>query len=98
MGCAAVKSVLQDTKECYFCHSTYCLEDHHIFFGTSNRKRSEKRGLKVWLCDKHHRYDPDAVHRNRRSDLQLKEMAQTYYEQNIGTRKQFIVEFGKSYL
>ncbi|ASN70263.1 hypothetical protein 10S9_9 [uncultured Caudovirales phage] len=52
----------------------------------------------MWLCYKHHRTDPDAVHRNRESDLQLKEMAQTYYEQNIGTRQQFILEFGKSYL
>jgi len=93
-----VKSVLQGTKECYICHSTYCLEDHHIFFGTANRKRSEKRGLKVWLCDTDHRNGLKAVHRNRKTDLQLKEMAQTYYEQNIGTRQQFILEFGKSYL
>lgn len=68
------------------------------FFGTANRKLSEKRGLKVWLCGNHHRNGPSAVHRNRQFDLQLKEMAQTYYEQNIGTREQFIVEFGKSYL
>ncbi|WP_367567782.1 phosphoenolpyruvate carboxykinase [Lacrimispora sp.] len=93
-----MKSVLQDTKECYICRCTSCLEDHHIFFGTSNRKRSEKRGLKVWLCGNHHRNSPDAVHKNRQSDLRLKEMAQAYYEQNIGTRQQFIIEFGKSYL
>jgi len=93
-----LKSVLQDTKECYFCHSTYYLENHHIFFGDPNRKKSEKRGLKVWLCHNHHRNGPYAVHKNRESNLQLKEMAQTYYEQNIGTREQFIVEFGKSYL
>lgn len=93
-----MKSVLQDTKECYFRHSSAGLEDHHIFFGTANRKRSEKKGLKVWLCCEHHRIGPYAVHRNREFNLQLKEMAQTYYEQNIGTREQFISEFGKSYL
>ena len=93
-----MKSVLQDTKECYICGCMNCLEDHHIFFGTSNRKQSEKRGLKVWLCGTDHRYGPKAVHKCRETDLQLKEMAQTYYEQNIGTREQFIIEFGKSYL
>ena len=93
-----MKSVLQDTKECYICGRTNCLEDHHIFFGTANRKRSEKRGLKVWLCNADHRNGFQAVHRNRETDLHLKEMAQTYYEQNIGTREQFIIEFGKSYL
>lgn len=93
-----MKSVLQDTKECFICHRTNCLEDHHIFFGTSNRKQSEKRGLKVWLCVPDHRIGPKAVHRDKETDLQLKEIAQTYYEQNIGTREQFIVEFGKSVL
>lgn len=93
-----MKSVLQDTKESYICGCMNCLEDHHIFFGISKKKHSENRGLKVWLCGGHHRNGPQAVHRNRETDLQLKEMAQTYYEQNIGTRQQFIVEFGKSYL
>ena len=79
------------------CRSCNCLEDHHIFFGTSNRRQSERYGLKVWLCHVHHRNGPDAVHRNRKTDLQLKQMAQSYYEQHIGNREQFIVEFGKSY-
>ena len=92
-----MKSVLQETKECYICHCTNCLEDHHIFFGTSNRKQSEKRGLKVWLCGKDHRHGPKAAHKNRGTDLMLKQMAQAYYEQYIGDRKQFITEFGKSY-
>lgn len=92
-----MKSVLQGTKECFICHSCCCLEDHHIFFGTSNRKQSERKGLKVWLCQNHHRNGPDAAHRNREIDLQLKQMAQAYYEQHIGNRQQFITEFGKSY-
>jgi len=93
-----LKSVLQDKKECYICHRTNCLQDHHIFFGNPKRQHSEDTGLKVWLCEPHHQSGKDAVHRNRKTDLMLKEMAQTYYEQNIGTREQFIVEFGKSYL
>lgn len=30
--------------------------------------------------------------------LCLKEMAQFYYEENVGSRESFITEFGKSYL
>jgi hypothetical protein len=38
------------------------------------------------------------VHFNKELDLKLKEMAQRYYEENYGTREDFIKEFGKSYL
>lgn len=93
-----MNSVLQAGKECYFCHTTQNLECHHIFFGTANRRISEFRGFKVWLCNRHHTGGPDAVHRNRESDLCLKEMAQFYYEENVGSRESFIAEFGKSYL
>lgn len=41
------KSILQDKKESYLTGATYNLEEHHIFFGTANRKISEKYGLKV---------------------------------------------------
>ena len=93
-----MKSVLQDDRECFFCHTVNCLEFHHIFFGSSNRRNSERRGLKVWLCNRHHTGGPQAVHRNRKADICLKEMAQFYYEQNLGSREEFIKEFGKSYL
>lgn len=35
---------------------------------------------------------------NRGIDLELKQAAQVFYEVNIGTREDFIREFGKSYL
>lgn len=93
-----MKSVLQDEKECYFCHSTQNLESHHVFFGTSNRKISEFRGFTVWLCRGHHTGGRQAVHRCRSADVCLKQMAQFYYEAHVGSREQFIDEFGKSYL
>lgn len=92
-----MNSVLQDEKKCYFCHKTYGLEDHHVLFGTANRKISEKYGLKVWLCNNHHTGQA-GVHRNREFDLMLKQMAQEYYEEHYGTREDFIREFNKSYL
>lgn len=93
-----MKSMLQHQKECFVCGNTMNLHSHHIFFGTSNRKQSEKYGLKVWLCATHHNMSVEGVHFNKRLDLKLKTMAQTYYEEHIGTREEFRKEFGKSYL
>lgn len=39
------KSILQNKKESYISGVTYNLEEHHIFFGTANRKISEKEGF-----------------------------------------------------
>ena len=93
-----MESVLQEVKECYVCNTTYNLHDHHIIYGTANRKQSEKYGLKVWLCMYHHTGSNEAVHNNRELDLKLKRIAQEYYEAHYGTRKSFIEIFGKSYL
>ena len=41
---------------------------------------------------------PYSVHMDQQFDESLKRKAQTYYEEHIGTREQFIAEFGKSYL
>jgi len=38
------------------------------------------------------------VHNNREMDLVLKQQAQKYYEEHIGTREQFIKEIGRNYL
>lgn len=93
-----MKSVLQDEKQCYFCHTTIGLESHHIYFGTANRRLSEFRGFKVWLCNRHHTSGKDAVHRNKDVDRCLKQMGQFYYEEHCGSRDDFRREFGKSYL
>lgn len=93
-----MESVLQEIKECYVCSTTTNLHDHHVLFGTSNRKKSEKYGLKVWLCAYHHNMSNEGVHFNKMLDRALKLKAQAYYEEHIGTREDFIREFGKSYL
>lgn len=93
-----MKTVLQKEKKCYVCGTTYGLHDHHIFYGTSNRKNSEKRGLKVWLCGADHNMSDAGVHFNKKLDTHLKTMAQEYYESHYGTRDDFRREFGRSYL
>lgn len=93
-----MKSILQNKKESYISGSTYNLEEHHIFFGTANRKVSEKQGLKVWLTPEEHR-GTCGVHGKfgRNLDLKLKQDAQRKYEETH-TREEFIKLIGKSYL
>lgn len=90
-----MKSIIQDSRQCYVCGSPY-VEEHHIFFGTSNRKNSEKYGLKVYLCYGHHRGDY-GVHHNQEADTRLKEMAQRKFEETH-TREEFMAIFGRNYL
>lgn len=92
-----MESVLQQVKECYVCGTTYNLHSHHIFYGTSNRKQSEKYGMKVWLCQEHHT-GASGVHFNRDFDLHLKKLAQEKFETLYGANKGFREVFGKSYL
>ena len=86
-----------DMDHCYLCGSNV-VHRHHIF-GASNRKRSEKYGFIVPLHPRWHNTSNDGIHNgNRELDLKFKRMAQGYYESHYGTRADFILEFGKSYL
>lgn len=96
-----MKSIIQNNKECFLCQRTTGLHDHHIFFGTANRKNSEKYGLKVWLCLRHHEGDietnKEAVHHNKERDLCLKKIAQKKFEETH-TREEFMKIFRRNYL
>lgn len=80
---------------CAVCGSPYT-EVHHIFPGTANRRQSDKYGLVVDLCRKHH----EEVHSkpNKGLDRELKETAQRYFEEHYGGRGRFIEVFGRSWL
>ena len=100
------KIKLQDTKECYLCRifggDGICLpnvglENHHIFYGTANRKNSDKYGLVVWLCHGHHRTWKSAVHRCKESDAIVKRNAQMKFEEEY-SREEFVDIFGKSWV
>lgn len=92
-----MKSIIQKNKECYVCRTTYGLHDHHIFYGTSNRKQSEKYGLKVWLCGADHNLSNRGVHFNKELDLELKQLAQRKFEETH-SREEFMREFGRNWL
>ena len=89
---------MQKEKECYVCKTTIGLHSHHILFGSANRKHSERLGLKIWLCGRHHNMSSEGVHFNKTLDLDLKRLAQEYYEANYGCRTSFIDTFGRNYL
>jgi len=94
-----MKSVLQTRKECFICGAQTNLHDHHIIYGVANRKKSEKYGLKCFLCYEHHEGNTGVHHNpNKSYDLYLKQTAQEYYEEHYGSREDFIREFGKSFL
>jgi len=90
-----MESIIQSSKNCFLCGTTQELESHHIF-GAANRKLSEKYGLKLWLCAKHHRGNMSA-HNNREFDLSLKKIGQTAFEQTYRNLN-FLEIFGRNYL
>lgn len=94
-----MKSIIQKDKECYFCHTTLGLHCHHIFFGSANRKISERNGFKVYLCNRHHENDlkGNDVHHNYEMNLRLKQDCQREYEKTH-SRKEFMELIGKNYL
>lgn len=99
-----MKSIMQKKDgTCYLCrklHSDYGtkpVQEHHVIFGTANRKLSEKYGLKVYLCPEHHLYSKEAVHVNHEIDLKLRKEAQRAFVTRFPD-SDFRQIFGKSYL
>lgn len=94
---------MQTEKECYLCRKFYDmpnyqrLEEHHVF-GGANRTLSEKDGLKVWLCQKHHNTTPYGVHFNQENMELLRREGQKAWEDKFGTRQEFLKKYGKNYL
>ena len=87
-----------DMDHCFFTGTPYC-ERHHIF-GSANRNLSEKYGFVIPLAPYLHNFAPNSVHGNPNHglDLELKKLAQKYYEEHVGSREDFIKEFGQSWM
>ena len=89
-----MKSIMQGQKRCLICRSPY-VEKHHVF-GAANRQNSEKYGLTVWLCHKHHNEPPEGVHHNRELSDRLKSWAQVRFDESYPNTN-FVEVFGKNY-
>ena len=102
MGCRLSKSIIQAEKECYICRRWYNvkttsgLEEHHVMTGPL-RPFSERNGLKVWLCHRHHNEPGYSAHFDHKLRLYLKKQAQRSFEDVYGHR-QWMAVVGKDYL
>lgn len=90
-------SIIQSEKRCYVSGAEYNLDAHHCFKG-SRRKASEKHGLKVWLRHDIHldMHDHRKPYETLENDLKI--VAQQAFEDNGGTREEFVQAFGCNYL
>lgn len=84
-------------RKCYVCGWEGHTEEHHIFYGTANRKKAEHFGLKVHLCPEHHRGNTGVHGGNKNLALWLKQEAQRAFEKTH-TREEFREQFGRNYL
>lgn len=91
-----MESIIQSEKECFVCHTTNGLHKHHVFYGPL-RKVSEKYGLTVWLCARHHNLSNEGVHFDRELDLVIKAIGQRAFEEKH-SHEEFIKIIGKNYL
>lgn len=95
-----IYSVIQDDLGACFVTGSPNVAVHHIFPGTVRRKLCERYGFLVALEPRYHNMSSYSVHAvpNEGLDLQLKQMAQRYFEEHYGDREDFISRFGRSYL
>ena len=93
----AKQSILvPDMETCMVCGRPNA-EVHHVLYGVSNRKWSEKYKLVVPLCGEHHRGSDISPHFNREFDLRLKKYAQERFQEEYPDLN-FREIFGKNYL
>lgn len=93
------KSIMTNDTSCFVCGLPYPVHKHHIFYGTANRKLSERYGCWVYLCPRHHNMSMYGVHSDTLLDLKLKRMCQETFERHYNvSRERFIEIFGRSYL
>ena len=90
-----VSIITDDLEHCYICGSPD-VEIHHIF-GGANRKNSERYGLIVPLCHRHHNEPPNGVHHNAYQMRKMHELGQRRFE-TVASREEFMRIFGRNYL
>ena len=93
-----MKSIINNDKECYKCHTTINLHKHHIFKGI-NRKKADQDGCWVYLCGRHHNQSNEGVHFNKELDLTLKKKEKKrWLKKKKKTIEEFIKRYGRNYL
>ena len=96
MGKAKKSILVPDMETCMVCGRPNA-ECHHVIFGNSNRKWSDKYGLVVPLCHEHHRGSDLSPHFNKDFDLKLKQYAQERFQEEYPNLN-FREIFGKNFI
>ena len=91
------KSIISNDYKCIVCGTTYNLHKHHIFYGSANRKQSEKYGCWCFLCARHHNMSNEGVHFNKSLDIELKQRTQRKFIE-VYPALDFLRVFGKNYI
>lgn len=98
------KSILNTEKHvCFLCAHLYgdysykYTEEHHVLYGSGQRRSSEEEGLKVYLCMKHHKEGAESAHGCRETRELLCRLAQQQYEKTH-SREEWCEKFRKNYL
>ena len=92
-----MKSILQQTKECFVTHQTEGLHKHHIYPGYGTRMICEENGFYIYLIPRLHNMSDDGIHFNKGFDLYIKKLCQEEFEKTH-TRAEFMALIGKNYL
>lgn len=82
----------EDLSTCMYCGKVWQMTKHEIFEGR-NRQNSMKYGFVLPLCVNCHR----KLQEDLEFDNKWKIKAQTYFEENIGSREDFIKIFRRNY-
>ena len=89
--------IVEDLKHCLVCGTSFNIHIHHCIYGSANRKKSEKYGLIVPLCAKHHNMSNEGVHFNKELDMKLKQLAQKRFME-VYPNQNFLDIFKRNYL
>lgn len=89
--------------ECFLCHTSSDIHNHHVYPGNGRREVSEREGCVVQLCAAHHNMSNYGVHFDRRLDAWLRADCQRRWERREGLSGEeahdaFRKVFGISYL
>ena len=92
----AESRIQKDKEYCYICGKALygVVDPHHIFEGTANRRKSDEDGFVVYV----HRCCHTWLHNHPLSMITYKKRAQRIFEEELGSREDFIKRYGKSYL
>lgn len=91
------ESLISNERRCYATGRTDNLDRHHCF-KASRRKAAEKHGLWVYLNHQVHMDMHDHTPPYETLENDLKVIAQQAFEDNGGTREDFMRIFGANYL